>query len=562
MPKRKSQSEVVAEFREIHGNNYNYSPVVYVNTNTKVKVVCPAHGTFEITPGHHIKGVGCRKCHNDSQKTTKEEFVARARKHFGERYDYSLFDQLPPFGEKVRMICRTHKEVFHQEPRTHMKGHTGCSKCKSIRLAGQRDARGTIKTDKELNAVFVKRAQEVHGNTFDYNEFQYVNANTKGKVICAVHGEFWQSPSNHLRGNKCPTCSREGRKSDFRKKCEAEGVNHWRALKRREAGLSNENIFNKGFVRSLRRTNELTVLGTKYPNLEEAVRNLNPSASCGTIRRWMEEGMSPEDAFQRIPNPGYANGIIYLVTHKTTGKQYIGQTIQTLERRWETHLSGGTKAEESLYAAIKKYGSEAFEICQIDEAAKEEDDDLARRERYWIQKLGTLTPHGYNILRGGSIGGSNKKPKIIDEICFDSVKKAIAHVATTRGISLKAAKGRVQYNRLDVKTPAKPGESLVKTQVYKAWSRIVHGVLNPKSTKEHIPGITLHAPWREFAVFFKEVGHPPTKGMAFTRLNKAKGFYPHNCAWLTKSVASKINAANMKKKGTLIGWTTAARNRK
>ena len=218
------------------------------------------------------------------------------------------------------------------------------------------------------------------------------------------------------------------------------------------------------------------------------------------------------------------------------------------------------KHDESFHTALRKFGRDVFEIHQIDEGTTKK--DLEKKERYWIQKLRTLTPDGYNISPGGVSGGSNSKPTIVDEIRFESVKKAIVHVATTRGISLKAAKGRLQHKRIDVKTPAKPGESLVKTQVYKAWSRIVHGVLNPKSKREHIPGVRLHDPWRVFAMFLKDIGQPPAKGMAFTRLDKAKGFYPDNCAWLTKSEASKINAAYMKKAGTLTGWTSAARNQK
>ena len=41
--------------------------------------------------------------------------------------------------------------------------------------------------------------------------------------------------------------------------------------------------------------------------------------------------------------------------------------------------------------------------------------------------------------------------------------------------------------------------------------------------------------------------------MAFTRLDKSKGYFPDNCKWLTKSEASKINAAYMKQAGLLIG---------
>lgn len=566
MPRKQTQQEVIVKFREVHGEKYDYSLVNYVNSTTEVKVVCPAHGKFPVTPNHHSRGVGCPDCWYESQRTTKEEFVARSRKQFGDRYDYSLFDELPPFGEKVQILCRAHNAVFRQEPRNHMKGHVGCPRCRSLKLAGPRNERGTVRSADELKLAFIKRAKAVHGDAYDYGEFDYVNASTNGKVICPKpgHGEFWQSPSNHLRGNKCPPCSRDERKADtFRRKCETAGVDYWRALKRREAGLSDEKIFNTSFVRSLRKTSEITVSGTKYPNLEEAVRNLKPPASCATIGRWIEKGMSPEEAFKRIPNPGYAKGIIYLITHKASGKRYVGLTIQTLERRWQYHLeqalAGHIKGAESLHAALRKFGPDAFEICQIDQGTTKKDKDLEKRERYWIEKLGTLTPHGYNISPGGVSGGSNKKPTVIDGIRFESVKKAIAHVAATRGISLKAAKGRVQHNRIDVKTPAKPGESLVKTPAYKAWSRIVHGVLNPKSKKEHIPGVQLHDPWRAFSEFFKDVGQPPTKGMAFTRLDKAKGFYPDNCAWLTKSEASKINAAYMKKSGTLVGRTSAIR---
>jgi hypothetical protein len=82
---------------------------------------------------------------------------------------------------------------------------------------------------------------------------------------------------------------------------------------------------------------------------------------------------------------------------------------------------------------------------------------------------------------------------------------------------------------------------LVKTKAYKTWSRIVHGALNPKS-KEYLPGIGMHEPWRDFGSFYRDVGDPPRQGMAFTRLNKKKGFFPENCAWLSKSESSKLNA--------------------
>jgi len=85
MPRKQTQQEVIAKFREVHGEKYNYSFVNYVNSATIVNVVCPVHGEFPITPNHHSKGVGCPNCWYESQRTTKEEFVAGSRKHFGDR---------------------------------------------------------------------------------------------------------------------------------------------------------------------------------------------------------------------------------------------------------------------------------------------------------------------------------------------------------------------------------------------------------------------------------------------------------------------------------------------
>jgi len=59
--------------------------------------------------------------------------------------------------------------------------------------------------------------------------------------------------------------------------------------------------------------------------------------------------------------------------------------------------------------------------------------------------------------------------------------------------------------------------------------------------------------WKDFDHFYKDVGDAPGKNMAFTRIDQSKGFFPDNCAWLTKSEASKINAKYMKRGGRLTG---------
>ena len=57
-----NNDEFVKRSKEIHGDKYDYSLVYYINTTTKVKIICKHHGIFEQKPKHHIYGCGCQKC--------------------------------------------------------------------------------------------------------------------------------------------------------------------------------------------------------------------------------------------------------------------------------------------------------------------------------------------------------------------------------------------------------------------------------------------------------------------------------------------------------------------
>ena len=67
---------------------------------------------------------------------------------------------------------------------------------------------------------FVKKAREVHGDKYDYSKVEYKNSATKVCIICPIHGEFKQTPNNHLRGQNCPKCGGRGKliTEDFIKK--------------------------------------------------------------------------------------------------------------------------------------------------------------------------------------------------------------------------------------------------------------------------------------------------------------------------------------------------------
>ena len=56
---------------------------------------------------------------------------------------------------------------------------------------------------------FIEQARKVHGNKYDYSKVEYINARTKVRIICPIHGEFKQFPNQHIYLEQgCPKCGR------------------------------------------------------------------------------------------------------------------------------------------------------------------------------------------------------------------------------------------------------------------------------------------------------------------------------------------------------------------
>ena len=193
MPKKKTKEEFIAKAKLVHGDKYDYSKVEYVGALTKVCIICPKHGEFCQEANSHLRGQGCPKCKSKKQTCTTDEFIAKAKKIHGDKYDYSKVNYVNNYT-KVCIICHEHGE-FWQTPGAHLRGQ-GCPKCKSKKQ--------TCTTDE-----FIAKAKKIHGDKYDYSKVEYVNRKTKVCIICPKHGEFWQTPSAHLRGQGCPKCGIE-----------------------------------------------------------------------------------------------------------------------------------------------------------------------------------------------------------------------------------------------------------------------------------------------------------------------------------------------------------------
>lgn len=112
MPKKQTLEEFIKKSNIAHNFKYNYDKSIYINKQTKVIVICPEHGDFEVTPGaHYILKSGCPECAKISRSKTKskglEKFIKQANLKWNSFYNYSKVNYINNYT-KVEIICPIH----------------------------------------------------------------------------------------------------------------------------------------------------------------------------------------------------------------------------------------------------------------------------------------------------------------------------------------------------------------------------------------------------------------------------------------------------------------------
>ena len=230
-----SLEKVLSQFREKHGDKYDYSKVEYVNAHTEITIICKEHGEFRQKPHNHKTGSSCPSCPKkkrkkvqyseavlklrDEQKKLRDEerlkkaeetkrqkySVERLIDVHGDKYDYSKFEYVD-YNTPLTIICPEHGE-FHQIYYYHQKGH-GCPKC-GDKITSQKQSHSQEKV--------IAKFKEVHGDKYDYSKVVYVKNGEKVIIICPEHGEFLQAPSGHKSGQGCRACGHKQRLKVWKK---------------------------------------------------------------------------------------------------------------------------------------------------------------------------------------------------------------------------------------------------------------------------------------------------------------------------------------------------------
>lgn len=176
---------------------YDYSLVEYVNSETKVKIICKKEGhVFEQEPGNHQAGSSCNIC-SKNKRLTNEEFIKKCQETRVDEnneplYDYDLVKYVNN-NTNVKIKCKNN-HVFEQNPFGHLKNGRNCLQCIghfNITFLNQ----------------FIEESNKIHNNKYDYSKTNFTRMNELLTITCPEHGDFLRTAFTHLiyrRG--CPKC--------------------------------------------------------------------------------------------------------------------------------------------------------------------------------------------------------------------------------------------------------------------------------------------------------------------------------------------------------------------
>ena len=208
MAERLTKENFIEKARKIHGNKYDYSKVTYINNHTKICIICPIHGEFWQKPMSHLSGCGCKSCGID--KSAKNRTISK--EEFIEKARKIHGDRYD--YSKVEYINAKTKVCIicpiHGEFWQTPLNHLNSNGCNDCgKVSSHRKQAHT-------NEIFIENARKIHGDKYDYSKVKYVNAYTNVCIICPIHGEFWQRPMEHLNGCGCPKCRESHLERDIR----------------------------------------------------------------------------------------------------------------------------------------------------------------------------------------------------------------------------------------------------------------------------------------------------------------------------------------------------------
>ena len=193
MSKKLTTEEFVLKAKKVHGDKYDYVNVVYNRNKNKVKITCPIHGMFSQLPCNHLSGRGCNMCAVELKSNNR-----RKTKYEFETIANIIHNYKFDYKKTAYVSSRIKVTItcpVHGDFIQLPTNHLkyGCKKC-------------ATEYNKLKMCDFIKIAKKIHSDFYDYSLVNFSSNKSKINIICPKHGVFLQSVNIHLCGHGCQKC--------------------------------------------------------------------------------------------------------------------------------------------------------------------------------------------------------------------------------------------------------------------------------------------------------------------------------------------------------------------
>lgn len=127
MSKKLTQEEFIKRAIKVHGEKYDYSPTMYCGSLQKVYIKCPKHGEYSQVASEHLRGRGCPKCGKHKTKPRKKTKLT-GRLVYGVGVN-DLFEKVIDTNYYKKWICMLNR-CYHPTQYNHSKSYRDVSVCK------------------------------------------------------------------------------------------------------------------------------------------------------------------------------------------------------------------------------------------------------------------------------------------------------------------------------------------------------------------------------------------------------------------------------------------------
>ena len=182
--KKCAAEDFIKRAKEKFGDRFDYSKVNYVDSRTKVCIVCPEHGEFWINPSTFLNSSvhGCPEC-SGLKKWDTRKFIEKAKEVHGGKYNYAKTVYVNK-RTNVEIICPLHGS-FWQNPHNHIFQLQGCPEC------GKRYAKEWRKGNYQ---EFIEESRKRFGDIYEFPNVEnlYENSHSKILVKCRKCGNVFE----------------------------------------------------------------------------------------------------------------------------------------------------------------------------------------------------------------------------------------------------------------------------------------------------------------------------------------------------------------------------------